>query len=101
SRDHPHLPSFPTRRSSDLGFAYAGFLLVLRRGNADVRRPAGPLFDATLMGAVASLLIGLPLGEVDLVPTWPAHGYLLALALSSRSEEHTSELQSRSELVCR
>ena len=66
------------------GFAYAGFLLVLRRGNADVRRPAGPLFDATLMGALASLLIGLPLGEVDLVPTWPAHGYLLALALSSQ-----------------
>ena len=30
------------------GFAYAGFLLVLRRGNADLRRPAGPLFDATL-----------------------------------------------------
>jgi drug/metabolite transporter (DMT)-like permease len=66
------------------GFAYAGFLLVLRRSNADVRRPAGPLFDATLMGAVASLLIGLPLGEVDLVPTWPAHGYLLALAISSQ-----------------
>src|SRR6266545_43362 len=35
------------------GFAYAGFLLVLRRSNADVRRPAGALFDATLMGAVA------------------------------------------------
>ena len=66
------------------GFAYAGFLLVLRRGNADLRRPAGPLFDATLVGAVASLLIGLPLGEVDLVPTWPAHGYLLALAISAQ-----------------
>jgi drug/metabolite transporter (DMT)-like permease len=66
------------------GFAYAGFLLVLRRSNADVRRPAGALFDATLMGGAASLLIGLPLGEVDLVPTWPAHGYLLALAISSQ-----------------
>jgi drug/metabolite transporter (DMT)-like permease len=66
------------------GFAYAGFLLVLRRGNADLRRPAGPLFDATLVGAVSSLLIGLPLGEVDLVPAWPAHGYLLALAISSQ-----------------
>jgi drug/metabolite transporter (DMT)-like permease len=64
------------------GFAYAGFLLVQRRANADHRRPAGPLFDATLSAAVFSLVIGLPLGEVDLVPTWPAHGWLLLLAIS-------------------
>jgi len=66
------------------GLAYAGFLLVLRRGNADLRRPAGPLFVATLVGALASLAIGLPIGEVNLVPTWPAHGWLLALAISSQ-----------------
>ncbi len=66
------------------GLAYAGFLMVLRRGNADLRRPAGPLFDATLVGAIASLAIGLPLGEVNLVPSWPAHGWLLALAISSQ-----------------
>jgi drug/metabolite transporter (DMT)-like permease len=64
------------------GFSYAGFLLVQRRANADHRRPAGPLFDATLSAAVFSLLIGLPLGEVDLVPTWPAHGWLILLGLS-------------------
>jgi drug/metabolite transporter (DMT)-like permease len=64
------------------GVAYAGFLLVQRRANADHRRPAGPLFDATLSGAIVSLLIGLPLGEVDLVPTWPAHGWLALLAIS-------------------
>ena len=63
------------------GIAYAGFLLILRRGNADQRRPAGPLFDATLSAAVFSALIGLPLGELDLVPTLPAHGWLLLLAL--------------------
>ena len=28
-----------------------------------------------------SLLVGIPLGELELVPTWPAHGYLLILAL--------------------
>jgi drug/metabolite transporter (DMT)-like permease len=66
------------------GLAYAGFLLVLRHGNADLRRPAGPLFIATAVAAVASLLMGLPLGEVDLVPSWPAHRYLIALALSSQ-----------------
>ena len=64
------------------GIAYAGFLLVQRRANADHRRPAGPLFDATLSAAAFSLLIGLPLGEVDLVPSWPAHGWLILLALS-------------------
>jgi drug/metabolite transporter (DMT)-like permease len=67
-----------------VGTVYAAFLLVLRHGNSDLRRPAGPLFDATLIGAVASLVIGLPLGEVDLIPTWPAHGWLLLLALSSQ-----------------
>lgn len=67
-----------------VGVVYAGFLLVLRRGNADLRRPAGPLFYATLIGAFASLLIGLPLGEVDLVPSWPAHAWLVTLALTSQ-----------------
>jgi drug/metabolite transporter (DMT)-like permease len=64
------------------GVAYAAFLLVQRRANADRRRPAGPLFDATLSAAAFSLLIGLPLGEVDLVPSWPAHGWLVLLGLA-------------------
>jgi drug/metabolite transporter (DMT)-like permease len=66
------------------GLSYAGFLLVLRHGNADLRRPAGPLFDATLSSSIASLVIGLPLGEIDLVPAWPAHGYLFVLAVSAQ-----------------
>jgi drug/metabolite transporter (DMT)-like permease len=63
------------------GLAYAGFILVQRRANADHRRPAGPLFDATLSAALVSLAIGLPLGEVDLVPTFPAHAWLILLGL--------------------
>jgi drug/metabolite transporter (DMT)-like permease len=66
------------------GIAYSGYLLVLRGGNADLRRPAGPLFDATAVGAVGSLVIGLPLGEVNLVPTFPAHVWLILLALSGQ-----------------
>jgi drug/metabolite transporter (DMT)-like permease len=66
------------------GLSYAGFLLILRHGNADLRRPAGPLFDATLSATLASLVIGLLLGELNLVPSWPAHGYLVALAISSQ-----------------
>lgn len=64
--------------------AYAGFLLILRQGNRDRRRPAGPLFDATLTGALASVVAGLVVGDVDLVPAWPAHGWLVALALNSQ-----------------
>jgi drug/metabolite transporter (DMT)-like permease len=66
------------------GFAYGGFLLVLRHGSQDLRRPAGPLFDATVVATVAAILGGVVLGEADLVPTWPAHGWLALLALSSQ-----------------
>jgi drug/metabolite transporter (DMT)-like permease len=63
---------------------YTGFLLVLRAGNRDLRRPSGPLFYATAAAAAVSLLIGWPLGELELRPTWPEHGWLIALALSSQ-----------------
>lgn len=63
------------------GAAYAGFLLVQRRANADHRRPAGPLFDATLSAALVVLAVGLAFGTLDLVPTWPGHAWLVALAL--------------------
>ena len=59
------------------GLSYAGFILVLRQAGADLRRPAGPLFDATAVATVAALIAGLAIGEADLVPTWPAHGWLL------------------------
>jgi drug/metabolite transporter (DMT)-like permease len=64
--------------------AYAGFILVLRRMNADIRRPAGPLFDATLMATIATLLIGPLAGSLDLTPPWPSVGWLLLLAVSSQ-----------------
>jgi drug/metabolite transporter (DMT)-like permease len=63
------------------GLAYGGFILGQRGANADRRRPASPLFDATLSTAVITLAVGLPLGEIELVPTWPGHGWLLILAL--------------------
>jgi drug/metabolite transporter (DMT)-like permease len=66
------------------GIAYAGFILTLRHGNEDLRRPAGPLFDATWVGAVAALLVALVLGVGDLTPAWPSAGWLLVLALSSQ-----------------
>ena len=64
--------------------AYAGFLLVLRHGARDLRRLAGPLFDATAVSAVVCALLGPVSGGIDLAPSWPAHGWLVLLALSSQ-----------------
>ena len=66
------------------GLTYAGFLLVLRQGSADLRRPAGPLFDTTAVATVMAAIAGLAIGEVDLVPAWPAHAWLVTLALTSQ-----------------
>jgi drug/metabolite transporter (DMT)-like permease len=64
--------------------AYSLFLLVLRQGNSDIRRPAGPLFDATLSGAVFSALGGIAVGDLDWLPDAEAQAWLVALALSSQ-----------------
>jgi drug/metabolite transporter (DMT)-like permease len=64
--------------------SYALFLLVLRQGNVDERRPAGPLFDATLSGAVFSALAGIVIGDIDWVPDLEAQAWLVVLALSSQ-----------------
>jgi drug/metabolite transporter (DMT)-like permease len=64
--------------------AYTAFVLLLRRANRDLRRPAGPLFDATLSAAVVSALAGWVLGDLDLVPGWPAQGWLILLALTAQ-----------------
>jgi len=66
------------------GVAYSGFMLVLRQGSSDLRRPAGPLFDTTAVATLAALLAGLAIGEADLVPSWPSHAWLVLLALTSQ-----------------
>lgn len=66
------------------GVAYAGFILLLRAGSADLRRPAGPLSDATAVAAVVSVVAGAFVGGMDLAPSWPEHAWLVLLALSSQ-----------------
>src|SRR5206468_13027776 len=92
------LPSFPTRRSSDL------------HGIAASARLAARAFEA----------LGVPVERLDVTQAklgwegrltspvaasaWIFHlnpPELLAALACLRSEEHTSELQSRSDLVCR
>src|SRR5206468_12868305 len=89
SCDHPRLHSFPTRRSSDLFAASRSAptdfcVSATSRPKpyqpwpwVTARRYAGGVRPPTTIG------IGFCTGRV------------------SRSEEHTSELQSRSDLVCR
>jgi drug/metabolite transporter (DMT)-like permease len=64
--------------------SYALFILILRHGNADLRRPAGPLFDATLSAAVFCALAGVAIGDIDWVPGLEAQAWLVLLALSSQ-----------------
>jgi drug/metabolite transporter (DMT)-like permease len=66
------------------GLAYTGFLIALREGNRDLRRPAGPLFDATFAAAIGCALIGFALGDLDPTPSWSATGWLIVLALTSQ-----------------
>src|SRR5207244_9679453 len=99
--DHCHLPSFPTRRSSDLGY-----LILALATSADSVQEATAYFG--LLG-----LLSLSLGVAAV-----AHGCLvlvmrrqsmirravtliLLMGLGyGRSEEHTSELHSPDHLVC-
>lgn len=64
------------------GVAYALFLLVFRASNRGLAPSAGPLLDATVGVAVGSLIAGLVDPGFDLGLSWPAHGWLLGLALS-------------------
>jgi drug/metabolite transporter (DMT)-like permease len=66
------------------GASYSGYLLIIRQGNRDGRRPFGTLFDASAACVVVAALGGVVVGDLDLVPSWPAHGWLIALALISQ-----------------
>jgi drug/metabolite transporter (DMT)-like permease len=66
------------------GLAYTGFLLALRESSSDLRRVAGPLYDATLAAAIVTLPVGLALGDLRFDEPLEAHLWLVLLALSSQ-----------------
>jgi drug/metabolite transporter (DMT)-like permease len=66
-------------------FFYSGYLLTLRRGGRDLRRPAGPVAIATLVTAAVAALAGALLGELDPTPGWPANGWLVLYGVTSQS----------------
>jgi drug/metabolite transporter (DMT)-like permease len=64
------------------GLTYAGFLLVFRTATRRDDAPAvGSLLDATIGAAVGSLFLGELFGSIAFRPTWPAHGWLVLLAV--------------------
>src|SRR5439155_20374684 len=96
SAHHRDLPSFPTRRSSDLAAVSSAL------------PPISPIITIALVSS-SSLnsrsasrklvpMIGSP--PMPMQVDWPIPR-LVSCPTASRSEEHTSELQSRGHLVCR
>lgn len=65
--------------------SYAGYLLVIRRGSHDVRRPAGPVAIATASTMVVAAIVGTVIGDLDPVPSWPSHGWLALMGVTSQS----------------
>src|SRR5699024_11814389 len=90
--DHRDRHSFPTRRSSDLYVANddeQGFIDELLAGQPDAPAYFGRMKRQNRDGPAI-------LGHRDPLPELDA-----AAVRKDRSEEHTSELQSRFDLVCR
>jgi len=67
------------------GLTYAAFLLIQRQFSSDLRRPAGPLFDMTLVTTLAAGAYMAATGDGDIVPSWPSAGWLILLALTSQA----------------
>jgi drug/metabolite transporter (DMT)-like permease len=65
--------------------AYSGYLLVIRRGSRDLRRPAGPVAISTASTMLVAIVVGTLLGELDPIPSWPSHGWLAAVGITSQS----------------
>ncbi len=63
---------------------YAGFILGFRVSNEIQAPSAGPLLESTAGAALAILVTSLPFGGLEFTPTWPAHAWLLTLALTSQ-----------------
>ena len=64
---------------------YAGYLLVIRRGLRDPRRPAGPVAVATIFVALAAALVGAAGGDLDLAPAPGSLAWLALLGVTSQS----------------
>ncbi|MGA7615230.1 MAG: DMT family transporter [Thermoanaerobaculia bacterium] len=63
------------------GLSYTSFLLVFRASNRRLAPAVAPLLDASIGALVGSLILAVFDPHFTLVWSWPAHGWLIALAL--------------------
>ena len=66
------------------GITYAFFLLLYRHSTRDESTPFASFSVATMGAFLASASVGGLGGHLDLTWSWPAHGWLIALALGSQ-----------------
>src|SRR4029079_19557426 len=66
-------------------FCYAGYLLLIRRGGRDLRRPAGPVMIATVSTAIVAAAVGTVGGDLDPTPPLASLAWLALLGLTSQS----------------
>jgi drug/metabolite transporter (DMT)-like permease len=64
---------------------YSGYLLLIRLGGRDVRRPAGPVAIATLATALVASAAGTVTGDLDLTPGPASLFWLAMLGITSQS----------------
>ena len=64
---------------------YSAYLLLIRIGGRDSRRPAGPVAIATIGTAVVSGMAGLVIGDLDVAPPLASLGWLALLGVTSQS----------------
>jgi drug/metabolite transporter (DMT)-like permease len=65
--------------------AYSGYLIVIRHGGRDLRRPAGPVAIASASTVVVAALFGTISGELNPVPSLPSHFWLVLVGITSQS----------------
>lgn len=64
---------------------YSGYLLLIRVGGRDPRRPAGPVAFATVVLAIAASGAGVAVGDLDPVPPLTSLAWLAVLGVTSQS----------------
>ena len=64
---------------------YSAYLLIIRRGGRDPRRPAGPVAVATVVVALCAFVVGEAFGDLDLAPPLHSLFWLALLGITAQS----------------
>jgi drug/metabolite transporter (DMT)-like permease len=82
---HGENPLLGTILGVSTGFLYVTFLLLLRQSSGiGTSTSVRPLLEATAGAAVGALLVAPFDSGFSIMPEWPGHGWLLALALGAQ-----------------